>query len=69
MRMFIECEGVELEVCFDLSKGYPETLETPEEHPEIIVEEVYCEGIDVYDLISEDKISIIEELLWDEISN
>ena len=66
--MIIEIDGIELEIEFEISEGYPETLESPEEHPEITIESIFVDSIDIYDLLHKDKLQEIEEALWEAVS-
>ena len=46
---------------------YPATHEQPEEYPDITIEEVYMEDLNIYNILIEDQLTKIQELLIDKI--
>ena len=54
---------VALQVIYTSSKGRPATHWEPEEFPEIAIEEVRCNGVEVSELLSEKTYETIIEAL------
>jgi hypothetical protein len=47
---------------------YPATRETPEEYPEFIIEEVFFEDVNIYEILTDEQIdemtNILNEILY-----
>jgi len=62
---YIEYNGIELYIKYDWVDGYPATLETPEEHPDVeYVNEVIHNGEDIIDMLSDEIIEEIREVTY-----
>lgn len=62
---YIQYKGIELYINYDWVDGYPETLESPEEHSDVeYVNEVIHNGEDIIDMLSEEIIEEIREVTY-----
>ena len=66
--MNVKFRGEELEIEYDVYGHYsPATYEYPAEYPEIIVNAIYYNGVDIYNVLDEDDIDTIANEVLEQI--
>lgn len=65
----VKYNDIDIEVQGTYQRGYPATREQPEEYPEFNINHVRISDVDIYELLSEEQLSEIEQLVIEEIAN